>query len=58
MDDPNKKSGQADEKCPHSHLHVNFLKKIGKAVEKAGVETVETAIDIALASAGGAFSER
>jgi hypothetical protein len=44
------------EKCPHSHLHIGFLKKIGHAVEKVGAETVEAALTVAL-SGTGAFSE-
>lgn len=44
------------EKCPHSHLHIGFLKKIGKAVEKVGGEAVEGALTVAL-SGLGAFSE-
>lgn len=49
-------STSSSETCPHSHLHVNFLKKIGKAVEAVGKETVETALTVAL-SGLGAFSE-
>jgi len=42
--------------CPHSHLPIRVLKKIGKAVEKVGAGTIETALTVALSSFG-AFSE-
>lgn len=42
--------------CPHSHLPIRFLKKIGKAAEKVGKEAVETALTVALSNLG-AFSE-
>jgi len=45
-----------DDKCPHSHLSIGFLKKIGKAVEKAGGEAVEATLTVALSNLG-AFSE-
>jgi hypothetical protein len=43
-------------KCPHSHLPIAFLKKIGKAVEMAGEDAVKTAVSAALGNLG-AFSE-
>jgi len=49
-------SPQPTEKCPHSHLSIGFLKKIGKAVEKAGETAVETTISVALSNLG-AFSD-
>lgn len=47
---------EPEAKCPHSHLPFHFLKKIGKAVESVGEETVKTALTVALSNLG-AFSE-
>lgn len=47
---------QPKQLCPHSHLPIELLKKIGKAVETVGAATVETALTIALSNLG-AFSE-
>jgi hypothetical protein len=41
--------------CSHSHLPIDFLKQLGKAVEKVGPGITETAIIAALKGVGGAF---
>lgn len=41
--------------CPHSHLPIDFLKQLGKVVEKVGAPITETAIIAALKGVGGAF---
>jgi hypothetical protein len=56
LDQPIMPQPQPKQLCPHSHLPIDLLKKIGKAVEKVGTETVETALTIALSNLG-AFSE-
>lgn len=49
-------AAQPKQLCPHSHLPIDLLKKIGKTVERIGISAVETTITIAL-SGTGAFGE-
>ena len=46
-----------EEKCPHSHLPIRVLKKIGQAVKQVGPVIVETALTAALSDLG-AFQDR
>ena len=50
-------SGENSGVCPHSHLNISFLKKLGEVVKKVGPTVVETVLGAAFKDLG-AFQDR
>lgn len=45
-------SEKDEEVCPHSHLKISTLKKIGHVIKKVGKAAGEVAIEVALQNLG------